>query len=78
MHLEYKVSLTEHNFPIGKSHKLIPSVYAYCNHHKDSEKIDYSGPTYIGIQSAKNDKSCATSPKENFERILRYYFKYSQ
>ena len=27
MHLEYKASLTDHDFPIGKSHKLIPSVY---------------------------------------------------
>ena len=24
MHLEYKVSLPDHNFPTGKSHKLIP------------------------------------------------------
>ena len=28
MHLDYKVTLPDHDFPIGENHKLIPSVYA--------------------------------------------------
>ena len=28
MHMEYKVQLPDHDFPIGENHKLIPSVYA--------------------------------------------------
>ena len=30
MHVEHKGSLPDHNFPTGKSHKLILSVYASC------------------------------------------------
>ena len=30
MHLEYEVSLPDHDFPVRKHHKLIPSVYASC------------------------------------------------
>ena len=78
MHLEYKLSMTDHDFPIGESHKLKLSVYAYHSCHKDSEKIGYSGHTNIGIQSAKHGKICAASHKQDLERIVRYYFKYSQ
>ena len=42
MDIEYKVPLPNHNFSIGK--KLILSVHASCNFHKDSEKIGYNGP----------------------------------
>ena len=30
MHVEYKVSLPDHDFVIASQHKLIPSVYAIC------------------------------------------------
>ena len=30
MHLEYKVSLPDQDFPVGENHKLTPSVYAAC------------------------------------------------
>ena len=30
MHLDYKVTLPDHDFPIGPQHKLIPSVMAGC------------------------------------------------
>ena len=68
MHLEYKVSLPDHDFAIGETHKLIPSVYAAC-YIKDDE-IGYSGPTFIAIRSGKHDKSCAASHADDFERIL--------
>ena len=65
MHLEYKVNLPDHDFPIGERHKLIPSVYAACFIQTD-EKIGNSGPTYIAIRSGKHDKSCAESHAEDF------------
>ena len=48
MHLEYRVKLLDHDFPIGGKHKLIPSVYAACEKNKDGS-TGYNGPTYIAI-----------------------------
>ena len=31
MHLDYKVRLSDHDFPVGDRHKLIPSVYCVCD-----------------------------------------------
>ena len=70
MHLEYKVSLPDHDFPIGEQHKLVPSVYASCLQNKD-RVIGYSGPTYISIRSAKHDKSGAASHMEDFQSLIR-------
>ena len=72
MHLEYKMSFPDHDFPIGKQHKLIPSVYASCKCQKNDPAISYSGPTYIAIRSVKHDKSCAVSHHEDFQKLLRY------
>ena len=69
MHLEYKVMLPDHGFPIGEKHKLIPSVYAACLK-KDGE-VSYNGPTFISIRSRKHDKSCAATHSDDFERIGR-------
>ena len=71
MHLEYKLSLPDHDFPIGKSHKL-KKVCASCNRRKENDGIGYGGPTYIAIRSGKHDESCAASHKEDFQNILRY------
>ena len=30
MHLQFRVKLPDHDFPIEEKHKLIPSVYAAC------------------------------------------------
>lgn len=53
MHVEYKMSLTDHDFLIASSHKLIPSVYALCeeihNEMGQPEAVSYSRPTYIAI-----------------------------
>lgn len=48
MHLEYKVSLSDRDFPLGESYKLIPSVYASCLQNKENE-IGYSGPAFISM-----------------------------
>ena len=68
MHLEYKVMLPDHDFPIGEKHKLVPSVYVACLK-KDGE-VSYS-PTFISIMSGKHDKSCAETHHDDFERILQ-------
>ena len=71
MHLEYKIRLPDHDFPIGKSHKLIPSVYGCCVKNKVGS-IGYNGPTYVAIRSGKHDKSCdAESHKEDFDQLLQ-------
>ena len=72
MHLEYKVSLPDHDFPIGKQLKLIPSVYASSKRQKNDPTISYNGPTYIAIRSGKHDKSCAAFHHEDFQKLLRY------
>ena len=79
MHLEYKVSLPDHDFPIGKEHELIPSVYGSCKRQKNDPAISYNGPTYIAIQSGKHDKSCAVSHHEDFQKLLNslFFFKIS-
>ena len=69
MHVEYKVSLPDHDFPIGKSHKLIPSVYASCLQKEDGT-IGMNGPTYIVIRSGKHDKCSATSHQEDFRALI--------
>ena len=71
MHVEYKVKLPDHTFPIGEKHKLIPSVYASCLKNKDGS-IGYSGPTYIAIRSGKHDKSTSASHLEDFKTLIRW------
>ena len=68
MHLEYKVTLPDHDFLIGEKHKLIPSVYAACLK-KDGE-VSYNGPTFISIRSGKHVKSCEETHSDDFQRIL--------
>ena len=67
MHVDYKITLPDHDFPIGEKHKLIPSVYAAC-HMKDN-KVSFSGPTYIALRSAKHDSSTANSHQYDFQRL---------
>ena len=65
MLVEYKESLPDHNFPIGKSHELISYVYASCLQ-KEDETVGMNGPTYIAIRSEKHDKSSAALRQEDF------------
>lgn len=57
MHLEYKVTLPDHDFVVASKHKLTPSVYAGIVIKPDglgkAESVTYSGPTYIAIRSGK-------------------------
>lgn len=58
MNVNYRVQLPDHDFIIGKKHKLIPSVYAgICinpNDKGDLNAVTYSGPTYIAVRSGKH------------------------
>lgn len=57
MHLEYKVSLPDHDFVVASRHKLIPSVYAAINIEPNGlgikEAVGYTGPTYVAIRSGR-------------------------
>lgn len=68
MHVDYKVSLPDHDYPIGSQHKLIPSVYANCV--MKEGKVSYSGPTYIAIRSQKHDSSTAETHQRDFDKLL--------
>lgn len=73
MHVEYKVSLPDHDFTIASGHKLIPSVYACCVIEEDRmgepQAVSYSGPTYIAIRSAKYSSSTTCTHSADFERL---------
>lgn len=67
MHLEYKVTLPDHDWVVAARHKLIPSVYAgICIEDGkiidgDPKHITYSGPTYVAIRSGKHSSSNAST-----------------
>lgn len=84
MHVEYRVSLPDHDWVIATKHKLIPSVYAGCiikeNEMGRAEAVTYSGPTYVAIRSGKHSSSTASTHAvdfnklatlSNFEKIMR-------
>ena len=61
MNMEYRVKLTDHDFVVATSHKLIPSVFAGLDNapNKLQGAVSSSGPTYIWIRSGKHDSSIA-------------------
>ncbi|XP_034253671.1 uncharacterized protein LOC117652688 [Thrips palmi] len=73
MSLEYKVSLPDHDFPVGPRHNLIPSVAAIIEIKEDllgkPEAVTYSGPTYICIRSGKHSSSTANTHADDFRRM---------
>ncbi|XP_060801623.1 uncharacterized protein LOC106141435 [Amyelois transitella] len=73
MHVEYRVSLPDHDWVIATRHKLIPSVYAGCiikgNDMGRAEAITYSGPTYVAIRSGKHSSSTASTHAVDFNKL---------
>ena len=57
----------DHDFATGETHKFTPDAYAASSIKDD--KIGYKTPTFISIRSGKQDKSCAASHADGFERI---------
>jgi hypothetical protein len=74
MHVEYRVTLPDHDWVIAGKHKLTPSVYAGIDIKENGmgkiEAVSYSGPTYIAIRSGKHCSSTALSHGLDFERLL--------
>ena len=60
MHMEYQVTLPNHDFVVAPKHKLIPSVIGDLNLVKGKDlannTVTYSGATYIGIKSARHSE----------------------
>ena len=58
MHMEYQVTLPDHDFVVALQHKLISSVIGDVevvkSRHLTNDVITYSGATYIGIRSGKD------------------------
>ncbi|CAF5036160.1 unnamed protein product, partial [Rotaria sp. Silwood1] len=69
MHLDYRVRLSDHDWTVAPRHQLTPSVYAACILSEDGD-LGYSGPTYIGIRSAKHEFSTADSHALDFDRLI--------
>ena len=61
MHMEYQVTLPDHDFVVGSRHKLISSVVGDMkvvkSKHLTNDGVTYSGATYIAIRSAKHSGS---------------------
>ncbi|CAF4254059.1 unnamed protein product, partial [Rotaria sordida] len=70
MHLEYKISIPDHDFVVALGHKLIPSVYAACVINEKQE-VTYSGPTYISLRSGKHDSSTAETHHYDFSLLFK-------
>ena len=63
------MSFPDHNFLIGKSHKLIPCVYdSYFQ--KEDGTICLNGPTYIAIRSRKHNKNLAASHQKDLWALI--------
>lgn len=74
MHLEYRVTLPDHDWVVAPRHKLTPSVYAGVEIEDgkidDPKNVTNAGPTYVAIRSAKHCSSTATSHAYDFVRLL--------
>ena len=68
MHVEYLVSLPDHDWVVAAKHKLIPSVYAVCEVKGDC--VSYSGPTLIRIRSGKHDSSTAETHVQDLDQLF--------
>lgn len=74
MHMEYRVSLPDHDWVVAEKHKFIPSVYAGMqiqpNGIGNPAAVGYFGPTYIGVRSGKQSSSTAFAHGLDLERLL--------
>ena len=77
MHVEYRVSLPDHDWVVTAQHKLIPFVFGGIvvqpNGLGKPEAVSYSGPTFIAILSGKHSSSTAYAHALGFERLLQLH-----
>lgn len=75
MHVEYRVTLPDHDWVVAEKHKLIPSVYAVIDVERNKmgnpKAVGYKGPTYIAIRSGKHSSSTATTHCKDLQHILQ-------
>lgn len=75
MHMNYRVRLPDHDFPVGGSHCLIPSVYTMQEVSKNSfgkaKAVSYSGPTHVVIRSGKHSSSTAATHAADTVRLSK-------
>ena len=73
MHMEYQVTLPDHDFVVAPKHKLIPSVIGDMKLVKSkdltNDAVTYSGAKYIGIRSAKHSASSAFAHFQDMMRV---------
>ena len=68
MSLRYRVRLPDHDFKVGSKHLLTPSVICICNIDPKTG-VSYSGPSFVGIRSAKHNGSSAYTHHEDLQRF---------
>ena len=68
MSMRARVRISDHDFPVGSRHLLVPSVMAHCEINLQSG-VTYSGDTYIGIRSSKHNNSSAFTHQEDLLRL---------
>ncbi|XP_033215930.1 uncharacterized protein LOC117172256 [Belonocnema kinseyi] len=74
MHLEFRVTLPDHDWVVAAKHKLPPSVVAgICTKPNDEgrpKSETYSGPTFISVRSEKHCSSSAETHGAYFEHLM--------
>ena len=70
MHMDYRVTLPDHDFVKAERHKLIPSVYTCIN----IKENDFANPglTYVAVRSGKHDTSNAETHAIDIDNILKH------
>ena len=73
MHMEYQVTLPDHDFVVASKHKLIPSVIGDLKLVKSkdltNDSVTYSGATYVDTRSAKHSASSAFAHFQDMMRV---------
>ena len=73
MHMDYQVTLPDHDFVAGSKHKLIPMAIDDTEvvKRKDltNDAASYSVPTYIAIRSAKHSGSSAFQHLRSMNKV---------
>ena len=69
MSMRCRVRLPDHDFKVGSKHLLTPSVICVCTIDPKSG-VTYSGPTFVGIRSAKHNGSSALTHFEDLKSFV--------
>ena len=73
MHMEYQVTLPDHDFVVAPKLKLISSVIGDMKLVKSkdltNDAVTYSGATYVGIRGAKHSASSAFADFQDMMRV---------